>query len=291
MHEKETSKVTETIKKVVTVLVIGFALFTPLQSFAIDFVHGGESTEKSLWLIVEKSDLYALVVIDLILLFVVIYLKNLFNSFFYMAFPKPVIEKKVRVKKITKVLTDTVAIEDEASILMDHEYDGIQELDNNLPPWWVWGFYMTIVFAVAYMFHYHFLKTGDLQIKAYEKEMVQAQKDVNEYLKSQAMNVDENNVTKLEDPAALATGKTLFTTNCTVCHKEGQGDIGPNLTDKFWLYGNDIKDVFLSVKNGRPNGMPEHTSKLNPIEMQQVVSYVLSMKYKAGREPQGKEYK
>jgi cytochrome c oxidase cbb3-type subunit 3 len=174
---------------------------------------------------------------------------------------------------------------------MDHEYDGIQELDNNLPPWWVWGFYMTIVFAVAYMFHYHFLKTGDLQIKAYEKEMVQAQKDVNDYLKSQAMNVDENNVTKLEDPAALATGKTLFTTNCTVCHKEGQGDIGPNLTDKFWLYGNDVKDVFLSVKNGRPNGMPEHTSKLNPIEMQQVVSYVLSMKYKAGREPQGKEYK
>lgn len=291
LQEKEASKATETIKKVATVLVVGFALFTPLQSFAIDFVHGGESAEKSLWLIVENADLYALVTIDLILLFVVIYLKNLFNSFFYMAFPKPVIEKKVRVKKITKVLTDTVAIEDEASILMDHEYDGIQELDNNLPPWWVWGFYMTIVFAVAYMFHYHFLKTGDLQIQAYQKEMVQAQKDVDEYLKSQAMNVDENNVTKLEDPAALATGKTLFTTNCTVCHKEGQGDIGPNLTDKFWLYGNDIKDVFLSVKNGRPNGMPEHTSKMNPIEMQQVASYVLSLKYNAGREPQGKEYK
>ena len=74
------------------------------------------------------------------------------------------------------------------------------------------------------------------------------------------------------------------------CHKDGSGDIGPNLTDNYWLYGNDIKDVFGTVKNGTPNGMPEHASKLNPVQLQQVASYVLSMKYKPGKEPQGKEY-
>ncbi|MBT6745311.1 MAG: hypothetical protein HOB26_01995, partial [Flavobacteriales bacterium] len=52
-------------------------------------------------------------------------------------------------------LTDAVAIEDEAEIMMDHEYDGIRELDNNLPPWWVYMFYITIIFGVVYIVHYH----------------------------------------------------------------------------------------------------------------------------------------
>jgi cytochrome c oxidase cbb3-type subunit 3 len=122
--------------------------------------------------------------------------------------------------------------------------------------------------------------------------MAQAQKDIDAYLKSQAMNVDETNVTKLDDATALAEGKNIFVTNCAVCHKENaSGDIGPNLTDKFWIYGNDIKDVFKTVKNGTPNGMPDHASKLNPIQLQQVSSFILSLKPVAGKEPQGKEVK
>jgi cytochrome c oxidase cbb3-type subunit 3 len=290
LKEKE-EKEGSNIGKIVTLLVIGLALFLPANTFALDFVHHGETEEKSLWLLVERSDLYFMIVIDFLLLMVVVYLKGLFNSFFYMAFPKTVKAKKARAKKISKVLTDVVPIEEEGSILMDHEYDGIQELDNNLPPWWVWGFYITIFFSFIYILNYHIFQTSDLQIKAYDKEMAQAQKDIDAYLKSQAMNVDETNVTKLTDAAALGEGKTIFTTNCTTCHKDGQGDIGPNLTDKFWIYGNDIKTVFGTIKNGTANGMPDHASKLNPVELQKVASYVLSMKYKEGKAPQGTEYK
>jgi cytochrome c oxidase cbb3-type subunit 3 len=291
LKEKE-DKNGSNLGKIITILVVGLGLLVPMDSFALEFVSGGESKEKSLWLIVENADIYALLIINFLLLFVVFYLKRLFNSFYRMAYPETVKTRKEKTKKVTKVLTDAVAIEDEASILMDHEYDGIRELDNNLPPWWVWGFYITIFFAIIYLLNFHVFKTSDLQEVAYKKEMAQAQKDIDAYLKSQAMNVDETNVTKLDDATALAEGKNIFVTNCAVCHKDnGAGDIGPNLTDKFWIYGNDIKDVFKTVKNGTPNGMPDHASKLNPIQLQQVSSFILSLKPVAGKEPQGKEVK
>jgi cytochrome c oxidase cbb3-type subunit 3 len=276
--------------KILTLFVIGISLMVPMDTFALNYMTPGEAEGNSLWLIVENSDIFALLVIDFLLLLVVLYLKRLFNSFYYMVYTRK--EKVVKTKnKVANVFTDAVPIEEEDSILMDHEYDGIRELDNNLPPWWVWGFYLTIIFSFIYIFHYHFFRTGDLQTAEYDKSVATAQKEINEYLKSQAMNIDESNVTLMTEAAALGEGKTIFTTNCAVCHKEGQGDIGPNLTDKFWIYGNDIKDVFKTIKNGTPNGMPDHASKLNPIQLQQVSSYILSLKFKPGKEPQGKEYK
>jgi cytochrome c oxidase cbb3-type subunit 3 len=176
---------------------------------------------------------------------------------------------------------------------MHHEYDGIRELDNNLPPWWVWGFYATIVFGIIYIFNYHILGTADLQIKAYDKEMVQAKKDIDAYLSKMAMNVDETNATLLTEASDLSAGKAIFSTNCIACHKEnGGGDIGPNLTDNHWIYGPDVKNLFKTIKLGTANGMPEHASKLNPIQIQQVSSYVLSMPdvKSGGKEPQGDEY-
>ncbi len=276
--------------KIVTLLILGGLLLSPSLGYSLNFMEPGEAEERSQWLLVENADLWVLLIIDLLLLGVVMYLKWLFNSFYKMAFP-PKAKAVKASKKVSRVLTDAVPIEDEHKILMDHEYDGIQELDNNLPPWWVWGFYMTIVFAVIYLFHYHVLNTGVPQNKAYDMEIAQAKKDIDAYLKSQAMNIDETNVTLLTDASGIAEGKGLFDVNCTVCHKDGSGDIGPNLTDKFWIYGNDIKDVFKTIKNGTPNGMPDHASKLNPVQLQQVASYVLSLKYKPGKAPQGKEYK
>ena len=105
--------------------------------------------------------------------------------------PKEKAIKSPVTKKLNKVLTDAVDLEEEHTILLHHEYDGIRELDNNLPPWWVWGFYATIVFAVVYVFHFHILGTGDLQNTAYEKEMIAKQKEVEAYLVKMAMNVDE----------------------------------------------------------------------------------------------------
>ena len=261
---------------------------------AFTFNGPGVAEEGMPWLIIENSDLYILISINVVLLGVLVYVRSLFKQFMNIINPPVVVEEKpiLTLKKLNKILTDTVEIEEEASILMDHEYDGIQELDNNLPPWWVWGFYATIVFAVIYLFNYHILGTSDLQVKAYEKEMAQSKKDIDAYLSKMAMNVDETTATLLTEPAQIASGKGIFEVNCISCHNpKGEGNIGPNLTDKFWLYGNDVKDLFRLIKNGNANGMPEHASKLNPIQIQEVASFVLSLPYTKGKEPQGPEVK
>jgi cytochrome c oxidase cbb3-type subunit 3 len=243
------------------------------------------------WLLVENTDLYALLAVNIILLIVVLYLRHLFNQMVAMVRPKKEEVEHVAVvaetfKKVNAILTDAVPIEEEHTILMDHEYDGIRELDNNLPPWWVWGFFATIVFAFIYIINYHVLGTSDLQEKAYKKEMAKAEKEIAAYREKMAMNVDETNATLMTGSTDLSAGKAVFGVNCVTCHKaDGSGDVGPNLTDKNWIYGFDIKDVFATIKLGRPNGMPAHDALLNPIQIQQVASYVLSLKEVANGKP------
>lgn len=288
---KQKLKDQQNLTKLLVILISLGAVFFPGYSYGMSTPDPTNPTEAGYpWLLVEKFDLYVVVGINLVLLIIVLYLRGLFNDFYYMVYPRKVKAAKQPQKRVVKILVDSVPIEEESSILMDHEYDGIRELDNNLPPWWVWGFYASIVFAFIYILNYHLFDTGDLQTEEYNKSMVQAQKEIDQYLKEAAMNVDENTVTLLTDQSAIGSGKQLFEANCTACHKDGSGDIGPNLTDNFWLYGNDIKTVFGTIKNGTSNGMPEHASKLNPVQLQQVASYVLSMKYKPGKEPQGKEF-
>lgn len=277
---------------ILTVILTLGALMASQNASALEFIRAGEGEKDGPWLLVENMDIYGLVVIDIILMVVVLYLRHLFFHMVAMTKKPEELVKTAEVSQFTKInaiLTDAVPIEEEAKILMDHEYDGIRELDNNLPPWWVWGFVFTIIFAFGYIINYHVLGASDLQAEAYNKEMAQAKKDIDAYLSEMAMNVDETNVTALTDASALSQGKTIFENNCTVCHKStGEGDIGPNLTDKNWIYGFDIKDVFLTIKKGRPNGMPEHESKLNPVQIQQVASYVLTLPYVKGtKEPQG----
>jgi cytochrome c oxidase cbb3-type subunit 3 len=256
----------------------------------------GEAEEGMPWLKVENSDLYAMIVVDLILISVLLYLRRMFKDFLVMARPekaKTTVEEVVpALKKLNKILTDVVPIEEEQAILMNHEYDGIRELDNNLPPWWVWGFYATIIFAVVYIFNYHILGTADLQAQEYNRSVAEAKKEVDAYLSKMAMNVDETSATVMTEKSDLSAGKTLFEINCIACHNpKGEGNIGPNLTDDFWIYSPDVKDIFKLVKLGNANGMPEHASKLNPIQIQQVASFVLSLPYTKGKEPQGKEFK
>lgn len=272
----------------VLVGIMGLGALTN-QSYALDFIQAGEATEGP-WLLVEDSDIYFLVAINLILLVLIFHFRGLFLDIAKMVRPHQVERvSKRKQRKLNKLLTDVVPIEEEHTILMHHEYDGIKELDNNLPPWWVWGFYITIFFAVVYLLHYHVFRTGDAQAVEYDKSIAAAQAEVNAYLEKMAMNVDENSVTLMTDKQGLSAGKVVFETNCVTCHNpNGAGNqIGPNLTDKNWIYGYDIKDVFTTVKFGRPNGMPEHNSKLNPVQIQQVASYVLSLPEAAGREPQG----
>jgi cytochrome c oxidase cbb3-type subunit 3 len=291
LHENgQSSKIIKAI-----ILILGFTSLMSYtnQSLALTFMQPGEAEKGTPWLLVESMDLYFLVAINVTLIGVLLYLRRMFNEFMSMARPAKHEEAPVAqtLKKINTILTDAVAIEEEHTILMQHEYDGIRELDNNLPPWWLWGFYATIVFAVIYLFNYHVFRTSDLQYKAYDKEMSQAKKDVDAYLSKMAMNVDETNATLLTDKDALSSGKALFDANCVVCHNpNGEGNIGPNLTDDAWIYGPDVKDLFKTIKMGTPNGMPEHASKLNPVQIQQVSSFVLSLPYTKGVEPKGKMY-
>ena len=266
-------------------------IFTGLNnsSFALSFMQPGEAIDESLWLKVENSDLYFMIVINAILLIVLYYIRNMFRNLLAMVKkPAEKVEKPKTIKKLNKILNDTVPIEEEHTILMQHEYDGIRELDNNLPPWWVWGFVATIIFAVIYLFNYHILKSSDLQIAAYEKDIAKSEKEVKAYLAKMSMNVDETNATLFTEAGDLAKGKALFAANCVACHQaKGEGGIGPNLTDKNWIYGYDIKEVFKTVKYGTPNGMPEHNSKFNPIQIQQVSSYILTLPFAEGKEAQG----
>ncbi|MEL7006122.1 MAG: cbb3-type cytochrome c oxidase N-terminal domain-containing protein, partial [Bacteroidota bacterium] len=148
--------------------------------------------------------------------------------------------------KVWASANDVVPIEQEEEILLDHDYDGIKELDNHLPPWWKWTFYLSIVFGVVYLILHHVVDTMPLQLQEYETEVAVAEEQRKELLASLPETViDENNVEQLEDPGALAKGKQVFNISCAQCHKEsGAGGIGPNLTDDYWLHGGTITDVY-----------------------------------------------
>lgn len=182
-------------------------------------------------------------------------------------------------KKIMKKLTRTREIDEEGELLLDHNYDGIKELDNVLPPWWVYMFYITIIFGFIYMIRFHVVKEYT-QEQEFEMAMAQAEIDIEEYKKTAKDLIDVNNVTLLTDASELAAGKKIFEVNCVACHKaDGGGSIGPNLTDEHWILGGGIKNVFNTlVKGGRDGkGMVSWQGILKPSEMQQVASYVLSL--------------
>lgn len=182
-------------------------------------------------------------------------------------------------KSVMSKLTRTREIDEEGDLLLDHNYDGIKELDNVLPPWWVYMFYITIVFGFIYMVRFHVVKEYT-QEQEFEMAMAQAEIDIEDYKKTAKDLIDVNNVTLLTDATELAAGKKIYEVNCIACHKaDGGGSIGPNLTDEHWILGGGIKNVFNTlVKGGRDGkGMVSWQGILKPSEMQEVASYVLSL--------------
>ncbi len=239
------------------------------------------------------NEVVMMVVINLVLLSVLLLLKYMIGQLVDKISPEKavVVKEKKFSRKLSRALTDIVDIEEEKSILMDHEYDGIQELDNNLPPWWKYGFYLTILFAFLYLFHFHALGTGDLQVEAYNKDVAQAKADVEAYLEASALNVDENTAVMMTAASDLSAGKGIYLKNCAVCHLEdGGGQVGPNMTDDYWIYGPDMKSFFTTIKYGAKNGMTSWKEKLTPIEIQQVASYMRTLHGTTpaiAKEPQG----
>lgn len=168
---------------------------------------------------------------------------------------------------------------EESNLLLEDDYDGIKELDNPTPAWFMGLFYITIAFGIGYLLIYHVFKTAPLQYEEYRIEMADAAKAKALYLAKSADKVDENSVKLTADPGVLADGKSVFSLRCAPCHGDhGQGNVGPNLTDDYWLHGNKINDIFKTIKYGvQSKGMPTWESQLTPKQIADVANYVKSI--------------
>ncbi len=182
-------------------------------------------------------------------------------------------------KNIIKKLTRSNEIEQEADVMLDHNYDGIKELDNVLPPWWVYLFYCTILFAVVYLVRFEIMG-GDTQAQEFDKEVAAAKIAVAEYNKTAPDQMSKDKVTLLTDAPSIAAGKDIFMKNCIPCHRpDAGGQIGPNLTDDMWINGGGIKNVFNTIMEGGRDGkgMISWKATIKPTDIQKVASYVLSL--------------
>ncbi len=296
---RETNKEKNNINKVVLFFALIFFstnLFAAAEPGAIatdDTIAG-----------LQSSSFYALIsaiIVELVIIFFLIYnLKFLLRA-----------EKEIR--KITLVNeTETKEsswqkwwekansfkpIKEESQIDLGHDYDGIRELDNRLPGWWLYGFYLCILFAFIYLWRFHVSHTGLSSKEELQVALAQGEKDKEAYLKNAANNIDENTVTLLTTEADIDAGKTLFQTNCVACHGEsanglvnGNPGAGPNLTDNYWLHKGSINDIFKTIKYGWPDkGMKSWKEDFSPIKIAQLASYIKSMNGKnpKGKDPQG----
>ncbi|WP_417886585.1 cbb3-type cytochrome c oxidase N-terminal domain-containing protein [Zunongwangia sp.] len=184
-----------------------------------------------------------------------------------------------KIKAFFKKLNKSKPVEEEGEIILDHNYDGIQELDNDLPPWWIYLFYVTIVFAGVYLVRHHLFNAPN-QHEEYIAEVQEAKKAIEEYKKTAKDLIDANTVELLTGEEDVKAGAAIFAGNCIACHKaDAGGGIGPNLTDDYWINGGGIKNVFHTIsEGGRPGkGMVAWKTDLKPSEIAQVASYVISL--------------
>ncbi len=180
--------------------------------------------------------------------------------------------------KFIHSLTQSVSLQEEDDIMLDHDFDGIRELDNKIPPWWTALFYGAIVFAFIYMIDFHVIGDGNVQENEYKNEMQAAALQLELLTKSGKM-ITEETATEVTDVASLASGKEIFVKNCAACHgMNGEGMVGPNFTDEYWIHGGGIKNVYRTISEGVPaKGMISWKSQLSPNQIQEVGSYVLSL--------------
>ena len=235
-------------------------------------------------------------------LFVIFIMLIFIHNLWRIIYPRPIqVAQKAAFKNLwvartwanldKKFFTKAAPIEKEADILLDHNYDGIKELDNALPPWWKYGFYITIFVAIFYILKFEVWHEGMNPTEEYNTEMAEAKLETDQYLASMKENVDEKSVMML-DAAGIHAGKLLFTKTCVACHTEsGAGGVGPNLTDNYSIHGAKIQDIFKTIKYGYPDkGMQSWQSNFSPVEIQQLSSYIKSLSntnVPNGKAPQG----
>lgn len=198
--------------------------------------------------------------------------------------------------KLYDFLAGLKPMEQEANLLMkDHKYDDIYELDNGMPPWLKLLFYATILFAIVYMGYFHIYSDGRIMHNEYSTEVQEANLVKEQRLALSKNKVDETNVIALVDASSINAGKALYNQFCFPCHgKQGEGGVGPNLTDAYWIHGGAVTDIFKTIKYGvAEKGMIAWKDQLKPIEMQTLTSYILTLqgtKPANSKQPEGELY-
>ncbi|MDP4285434.1 MAG: cbb3-type cytochrome c oxidase N-terminal domain-containing protein [Bacteroidota bacterium] len=297
LARKTLEKNKEANKVLPTVLVLAFSLWgysSQAQEKVAETVktlpnYGGMSAN-DFWLLASVISTEIIIIIFLL--------------FFIKRFERELLPQKAKAKSAAfsawwsridkKLFTKAVPIEREADILLDHDYDGIRELDNALPPWWKYGFYITIGIAIVYLLNYEVLGYGENPTQEYNEEMAKAKIQMEAYAAKSGNTVDENNI-KMPGSDGLAKGKEIFTTTCWPCHgKLGEGGVGPNLTDDYWLHKGSLKDIFESIKNGYPDkGMQSWEKTFSAVQINDLAGYIKSLRGTNppnGKAPQGDLY-
>lgn len=181
-------------------------------------------------------------------------------------------------RKLMHSLTKSVSVQEEDDIVLNHDFDGIRELDNKIPPWWTALFYGGIIFAVIYMIDYHVIGDGNVGEIEYQQEVQAAALEL-ELLTKSGKLISEETVTLLTDVASLSAGKDIFDKNCAACHGfGGEGLVGPNFTDDYWIHGGSMKNMYHIIAEGVPaKGMISWRSQLSPNQIQEVSSYIRTL--------------
>ena len=293
--EKEKKKTDSSIPKTTAIILL---LLAPLMGLAQDEAVAAVPTSigglsaTTFWL------LATVIVVELLVIIVLgLFVKSFLTKEKAAVAEVDAVEKKTfSFKEFWDKFNKLKPIEQETDIDLGHDYDGIRELDNRLPPWWLYGFYVSILVAAIYIWRYHIAETAPLSKQEFEIAMQKAEVQKAAYLAKTASNVDENTVVFLNEPTALSAGKNNFVQMCAACHgKEGQGGVGPNLTDDYWINGGSMSDIFKTIKYGKPEkGMKSWQDDYSPVQIAQLASFIKSLhgtKPPNPKEQQGELYK
>lgn len=246
------------------------------------------------------TSFYALITVIALELTVLLWLLNMLRSFIRQEkevhATKPGMLTEIRWKRWWIKINSFRSASEEGQIDMGHDYDNIRELDNKLPPWWLYGFYITIVFAGIYLWRYHVSHSAPLSIREYEIAVIHAERAREISLKKAGNTVDENTVKLLTAAEDIESGRRIFALSCASCHgADGGGIVGPNLVDDYWLHGGRINDIFKTIKYGVPEkGMQPWKGTFSPAQLAQLASFIRSIrgtKVAKPKEPQGDIYK
>ena len=287
-----------TTGQVVKSLLAGFLSLGALQALG---QNGGEAAAPATGVFSDvhifRYLLLGIITLELITIFALVYWIRFFTGIEELQREKG-IERKIKLKDASSWwsrVNKMKPMEEEASLDVGHSYDGIKELDNVTPPWFTIAFIASIIFGIGYLWHYHVSKAGPNQYEEYEIAVTKANLEKEAYMKLKGDAINENTVTML-DATGIDAGKALYTSNCSACHgNAGQGGVGPNLTDDYWLHGGSIGDIFKTIKLGVvEKGMMSWKDVFSAEQIAQLASYIKSThgsKPAGAKEPQGELYK